>query len=90
MSEQACCVVFRVFLFALEVRQLVIVFCVGICGIIFQMPDQNVGTIFRVRFDIVLVLLGFCFILIVVNEKKVKVCPMASFFFSSNKQKNCP
>lgn len=37
------------------------------------MPDQNVGTIFRGRFDIVLVLLVFCFILVITKKTKVKI-----------------
>lgn len=46
------CSVHRGFLFALEVCQL------GLC---FQMPDYNIGTVFRVRFDTVVVLFGFSF-----------------------------
>lgn len=51
-------------------------------GIPFQMPDYNIGTVFRVRFDTVLVLFGFSFYPFITERiGNLQPCTEAFFFF---------
>lgn len=83
------CSVHRGLLFALEVCQLGLCLVWAYVGTLFQMPDYNTGTVFRVKFHTVVDLFGFSFYPLSWTNCKFAALHKGFFFFFYIK-KYCP